>query len=120
MKSSLRILFISIFVIACSKNTGNPLPSGNNPPIIDSVKVVFDIISIVPSADITCYARDPDGDSLFYKWSASAGEFSGKGKAVKYIIPPCCDSITNKITIDVFDQWNAKTSYSFNIRAPKK
>ncbi|MEJ5285858.1 MAG: hypothetical protein CH6_2937 [Candidatus Kapaibacterium sp.] len=119
MKKFSLFLITSFVFLACAKNSDTVTKPGNNPPIIDSVSVSFDLLQLVPVADFTCYARDPDGDSLTYKWSASSGEFSGKGRTVKYIIPPCCDSIWNRVTVEVFDPYQAKASYTFKIKAPK-
>jgi hypothetical protein len=119
MKKAL-IYLIFLFFISCETPKQNPTNPDNKPPIIDSVSVIFDLISTVPIADITCYAHDPDGDSLTYKWKATAGELVGSGKSVKYIVAPCCDSITNKITVEVFDIYNAHSSYTFPIKPVRK
>lgn len=106
-------------LLACNKSpvtVENPI---NNKPIIDSVTVVFDLLPVIPTANITCWAYDPDGDSLSYKWKATAGEFMGSGRSVTYVIAPCCDGIANKITVEVNDPYGAKATYTFPIRAPK-
>ncbi|MCX7908140.1 MAG: hypothetical protein N2560_01295 [Ignavibacteria bacterium] len=114
------IITFSIIAFFSCNNKDNLLNPNNRPPVIDSISVNFDMISIVPAADIICYAHDPDGDQIRYRWRATAGEFIGSGYKVKYFIPPCCDSITNKITIEVFDIYDAKASLTFSIKPPRK
>ncbi len=113
-------MIVSFWIFfACSKSSLDVSNTNNHNPVIDSVTVVFDILAIVPTANITCWAHDPDGDSLSYKWKATAGEFVGSGRNVTYIIAPCCDSITNKITVEVSDPFGAKATHTFPIKAPK-
>ncbi len=118
MKIFWTIAFLLI-LLACNKSLVSVENPNNHKPVIDSVTVVFDILSIVPTANITCWAYDPDGDSLSYRWKATAGEFTGSGRNVTYIIAPCCDSITNKITVEVSDPYGGKATYTFPIKAPK-
>lgn len=119
MKKLILIFVIYLLITSCNneKQTTN---LQNNPPIIDSVIAQFDLLSIVPIADITCYARDIDGDSLTYKWRAISGEFYGSGRSVKYVIPPCCDSIWNKVTVEVIDSYGLSAKHTLNIKPFRK
>lgn len=119
MKKYLIVLLSFCLFSACSKTTLDVSNTNNLSPVIDSVTVLFDFLAIVPTANIICWAHDPDGDSLSYKWKATAGEFVGSGSSVTYIIAPCCDSITNKITVEVSDPFGAKATHTFSIKAPK-
>lgn len=118
MKTFLTIVFL-LMLLACNKSLVSVENPNNHEPVIDSVTVAFDILPLVPTANITCWAHDPDGDSLSYKWKATAGEFIGSGRNVTYVIAPCCDSITNKITVEVNDPYGARATYTFPIKAPK-
>ncbi len=119
MKIFLSIVFLLAF-FACNKQPTAIVNPNNNEPIIDSVTFWFDLLPAVPTAYITCWAHDPDGDSLSYRWKATAGEFIGSGKSVTYVLAPCCDSISNKITVEVSDLYGGKAVHTFPIKAPTK
>lgn len=116
MKLYLTFLLIISFVLACNRSNEIITNPNNRPPVIDSISVVFDLISIVRNADLTCYAYDPDGDSLSYKWKVSAGELYGSGKTVKIIIPSCCDSLGITIEAEVLDPYNAKATKTIKFK----
>jgi len=59
----------------------------NRPPEITSLVADPDTVEAGKTTLITCQAQDPDGDSLSYKWSASAGSIKGSGSQVRYKSP---------------------------------
>ncbi|MCX7879476.1 MAG: PKD domain-containing protein [Ignavibacteria bacterium] len=119
-KLKVEILFIFVLLcFSCENNIQVNKYPNNHPPVIDSITVTFDLISLVPAATIICFAKDPDGDSLSYKWKASAGEFYGSGHSVYFIIPPCCETFSHKVTVEVYDPYDGNASRTISIRPPK-
>jgi DNA-binding transcriptional MerR regulator len=104
MKRTLATLAVVALLSGC---TGSNAPSApdNRAPVIDSLVVAPPLLRVGESATVTCYARDPDGDPLQYRWSASAGDLlpMGDGSRVRYIAAPCCGGLTNTITVIVQD-----------------
>jgi hypothetical protein len=104
MKQTLATLAVVALLSGC---TGSNAPSApdNRAPVIDSLIVAPPLLRVGESATVTCYARDPDGDPLQYRWSASAGDLlpMGDGSRVRYIAAPCCGGLTNTITVIVQD-----------------
>lgn len=111
------LLIILILILNCCEKSTESINNPNNkPPIIDSISVLYDFLSVVRNADLTCYAYDPDGDPLQYKWKASAGEFYGSGKTIKLIIPSCCDSLGITVEAEVSDPYGLKATKSIKIK----
>lgn len=69
-------LLIIVFICSCNKQPIRPTPSiylpTNHSPILDSLIAVPDTIGPSDSVVVHCYAREPDGDSLFYDWLTDA------------------------------------------------
>lgn len=59
----------------------------NRAPDINSLVADADWTTPAGSLQVTCNATDPDGDSLTYKWSASAGSIAGADAVVSWIAP---------------------------------
>jgi len=61
---------------------------GNSPPQIDSVMPPNPVALWGQSVTITCYAHDPDGDSISYAWEAlNGGQISGEGATITFTVP---------------------------------
>jgi len=61
--------------------------SDNRSPEIQQINAVPSVLDVSGTANVSCTASDPDGDSLFYNWSADAGSFSGQGETVQWTPP---------------------------------
>ena len=72
----------------------------NNDPTISSLQAEEDPVTPSGSREVECVASDPDGDSLTYTWSATAGTFSGTGPITTWMAPdiPGTYAITVKVT----------------------
>src|SRR4030043_530459 len=59
----------------------------NNSPTISNLTA--NSVWTLPSGslNLTCDASDPDGDELSYEWTASGGNISGTGGAVRWAAP---------------------------------
>ncbi len=62
-----------------------PQPENRSPVIIAIAAPV--VVPLSESVEISCIARDEDGDILFYTWSADKGAFRGSGKNILWIAP---------------------------------
>jgi hypothetical protein len=104
MKQTLATLAVVALLSGCTDSNAPSAPD-NRAPVIDSLVVAPPLLRVGESATVTCYARDPDGDPLQYRWSASAGDLlpMGDGSRVRYIAAPCCGGLTNTITVIVQD-----------------
>jgi len=104
MKQTLATLAVVALLSGCTDSNAPSAPD-NRAPVIDSLIVAPPLLRVGESATVTCYARDPDGDPLQYRWSASAGDLlpMGDGSRVRYIAAPCCGGLTNTITVIVQD-----------------
>ncbi|MFW6150901.1 MAG: PKD domain-containing protein [Chloroflexota bacterium] len=71
----------------------------NHEPRIIRVALVPTIVSPSGTADIECEAEDPDGDSLTYRWSATAGTLSGTGQAVSWKAPDQVGAYSIAVTV---------------------
>jgi len=67
------ILLIGLnMVVTLNSCSENPVKSENHRPIIFSLSVFPDVISLSDSAIVICNAIDPDGDTLVYDWITDA------------------------------------------------
>ncbi|MEA3475083.1 MAG: Ig-like domain-containing protein [Candidatus Cloacimonadota bacterium] len=71
-------------IIGCSKSSTEPQ---NESPEITNIVAVPDTIRTGQTTTITCFANDPDGDSLTYKWEAVSGTITGSGATVQWTPP---------------------------------
>ena len=63
-------------------------PFPNYAPIITTLVADSDTLPVNESTTITCYASDPDGDSLTYDWSSQdGGTISGSGSTITWTAP---------------------------------
>jgi len=76
MKQVMVVIAFVLFDISCDKD--NPVKPVNHNPIILSLTVFPDVISLSDSAIVVVNAMDPDGDTLVYDWySDGTLEFKG-------------------------------------------
>lgn len=80
-------LLLSVALIAGCGDDDNPVTDKNNSPVIDSLTSSETAMDIASTCTITCFATDPDGDSLTYAWSADAGSVSGTGSSITWTSP---------------------------------
>jgi hypothetical protein len=62
-------------------------PVRNSQPVIDSLTAHPATIDALTATNLSCWAHDPDGDELYYVWSAFTGTITGSGPAIKWIAP---------------------------------
>ncbi len=98
-------------LISCSSNPPPASDPSNNPPVIDSV-VIGGAAIVGQTVEITCYARDPDGDELKFFWRANDGDIFGNGMQVKFVPSPCCSGLSTKVEVTVQDTHGAKDQRS--------
>jgi len=58
----------------------------NHPPVIVAIAAPK-TVALSNTVDISCVAKDEDGDILFYTWSADKGAFEGSGKNILWTAP---------------------------------
>lgn len=88
--------------------------SGNQNPIIRSLKAEPPGITVGSSCNVTVDAVDPDGDPLAYQWNASAGDIIGEGSSVRYTASFCCAG-SNRVTATVKDNRGGRSSRSIDV-----
>jgi len=71
-------------IIGCSKSSTKPQ---NESPEITDIVAVPDTIRTGQTTTITCFANDPDGDNLTYKWEVVSGTIIGTGATVQWTPP---------------------------------
>ena len=59
----------------------------NKPPVIEKIKADDRILAPNSSTSVTCFASDPNGDTLTYSWKASEGQIKGTGKVITFVAP---------------------------------
>jgi hypothetical protein len=107
-------LFLIVAVLGCSKDSSSPLAPNNRTPVIDSL-VIHGMPMVGYAVDVTCYAHDPDGDSLSYFWRVADGNIVGSGATVQFLPAPCCSGTTTTMQVVVRDPHNASDTREFSI-----
>ncbi|MCX7929411.1 MAG: hypothetical protein N2663_01640 [Chlorobi bacterium] len=101
-------------ILGCSTEPSAPSGSNNRSPVIDSVVVAGAVFVGIP-VDVTCYAHDPDGDTLLYFWRVADGNIVGNGRTVQFLPAPCCSGNSTTMQVIVRDRHNASASREFSI-----
>ena len=94
-----------------------PAPSGNQPPVISSLKAAQMSVYLSGSTEIQCAASDPNGDLLSFKWACSGGSFSGAGPSVVWSAPPKYGSYDVTVTVEDGKGGSAQASLAINVVA---
>lgn len=117
----LTILVVAVlFSNACGKEQEEQLPVENQIPVISSVSGDPASVALGGSSTITCVASDPDGDSLSYNWSTTAGSLSGIGKVVTWTAPDVAGTYSISVTIDDGRGGTADKSYAITVTVVAK
>ncbi|UCH88318.1 MAG: S8 family serine peptidase [Thermoplasmata archaeon] len=64
-----------------------PSPPGNDPPVITSLTASPLIVKPNGQSTITTTATDPDGDTIYYEYTATGGTITGSGSEVTWTAP---------------------------------
>lgn len=122
MKSShfllVALLGLSLVATGCGIFGG----SGNGPPSITEIEVQPSVPTPGIQATLTADVTDPDGDSLSYQWSGTAGSFQGESATenpatwmtpsengtyeITCTVDDGTESVSETITVDVGRQRN--------------
>jgi hypothetical protein len=76
------------------------------------------LVQPLGKANFTCSANDPDGDTLTYRWTASAGTIDGSEAAVTWTAPK--DPGSYKITVVVSDGKGGAVASDAVVTVPEK
>jgi len=112
-------VFAAAAAVGCAPGKGDPLgPSVNHAPVIRSVTLVPDRVPLGGTSHLSVDAIDPDGDALFYKYSADSGtitipDASTPNQAV--YVQNGAARLVDRITVTVVDRANAATSVTSKI-----
>jgi len=108
--------------VACGQQppppvTPPPTPSGNQPPVIQSL--LAQDVQLYPSGntEIQCMAQDADGDKLDFKWACTGGNFSGAGAIVMWQAPPNYGVYTITVTVEDSKGGSAQASLPVTVGA---
>jgi outer membrane protein OmpA-like peptidoglycan-associated protein len=95
-----------------------PKPPENKPPTV-ACEVERSLLQ--PGETVRCRARgsDPDGDTLTYEWSASAGRITGSGAEVTYDSTGAAPGSTVTITVRASDGRGGTASGTCTVRIEK-
>ena len=85
------------FLLVCS----TPTSQQNQPPKVEKILVDPANPVVRDEVHITCIATDPDGDSLTYDWSSTAGYFDrGTGRIALWNAPPGGGDYVVSVTVN--------------------
>jgi hypothetical protein len=103
-------------LLSCSNSSTDPTASApnNRAPVIDSVVFSGAVIVGTPT-EITCYAHDPDGDTLAYFWRVADGTIVGSGARVQLLAAPCCTGNSTTLQVVVRDPAGARDSREISV-----
>jgi len=88
-------MLFAVMVYGCNSNTpsNNTVEKAtngvkiNNYPEIEMILPEYTAIERTAEGRFICFASDPDGDSLTYKWTASRGKITGNEFSAVYTAP---------------------------------
>lgn len=114
MKDFKFVVLIFLIVGCAQPQPSESNASGNQNPIIRSLKAEPPGITVGSSCTVTVDAVDPDGDPLAYQWNASAGDIIGEGTSIRYTASFCCTG-SNRVTVTVKDNRGGSSSRSIDV-----
>jgi len=94
-----------------------PTPSGNQPPVIQSLLAQDAQLYPSGNTEIQCMAQDADGDKLDFKWACTGGNFSGAGAIVIWQAPPNYGVYTITVTVEDSKGGSAQASLPVTVGA---
>ena len=94
-----------------------PTPSGNQPPVIQSLLAQNAQLYPSGNTEIQCMAQDADGDQLDFKWACTGGNFSGAGAIVIWQAPPNYGVYTITVTVEDSKGGSAQASLPVTVGA---
>ena len=116
------LAIVAMLGVACGQQppppvTPPPTPSGNQPPVIQSL--LAQDVQLYPSGntEIQCMAQDADGDQLDFKWACTGGNFSGAGAIVIWQAPPNYGVYTITVTVEDRKGGSAQASLPVTVGA---
>src|SRR4030066_274199 len=116
------LAIVAMLGVACGQQppppvTPPPTPSGNQPPVIQSL--LAQDVQLYPSGntEIQCMAQDADGDKLDFKWACTGGNFSGAGAIVIWQAPPNYGVYTITVTVEDRKGGSAQASLPVTVGA---
>lgn len=116
------LAIVAMLGVACGQQppppvTPPPTPSGNQPPVIQSL--LAQDVQLYPSGntEIQCMAQDADGDKLDFKWACTGGNFSGAGAIVMWQAPPNYGVYTITVTVEDRKGGSAQASLPVTVGA---
>lgn len=116
------LAIVAMLGVACGQQppppvTPPPTPSGNQPPVIQSL--LAQDVQLYPSGntEIQCMAQDADGDKLDFKWACTGGNFSGAGAIVIWQAPPNYGVYTITVTVEDSKGGSAQASLPVTVGA---
>ncbi len=87
----------------------------NEAPIVDSISGPSSLPAN-SSAALTCYARDPDGDSLTYAWTCERGHVSpATGATVTWTAPDTSGNVIISVTVRDVHNANDQRTKTINV-----
>ena len=89
----------------------------NRPPEITSLVAYPGTVEAGKTTLIACQAQDPDGDTVSYEWSVSAGSIKGSGSQVRYKSPSSPG--TYPLEVMVTDQEGLRTKNRIEVVVTK-
>jgi hypothetical protein len=90
MKQALLVLLCGCSGLAmwgCAGTATPPLVAENRPPQLVSLVADHTTIGLGETVTVTASATDPDGDTLSYSWTATAGLVTGSGSQITWTAP---------------------------------
>lgn len=102
MKNKVLLSLVFIILLSfCKEDENNITEPSNTAPKIQKISAFQDTVGINGTTTLVCIANDPDGDSLTYSWSCSAGTFpfGSTGDTVKWKAPDSARSCSISVIV---------------------
>jgi len=74
--------------VRAERATSSSVPAGpNHAPVVSGTTAISTTVAAGGLATVTISASDPDGDTLSYIWTSTAGTIGGSGASVNWLAP---------------------------------